>query len=217
MKLTKFTHSCVRIEDDNDRLLVIDPGVFSEAGAALTGAHAVLITHQHADHLDPEALVAAARAEPALHLWVPADVAPQLDQHQELAERYTVVGAAQSFVAGGLQVRTYGGQHALIHPSLAMVANVGYLVGDAVYHPGDSLIVPNATVETVLLPIHAPWSKTAEVIDFAVSVRAERAFPIHDALLSELGRSLTERLLSGALSGHRLAYEHVEPGTELLL
>ena len=29
MQLTKFTHSCVRL-DDGDRRLVIDPGVFSE-------------------------------------------------------------------------------------------------------------------------------------------------------------------------------------------
>ena len=41
MQLTKYTHSCVRI-DDGDRALVIDPGMFSETAIALDDAHAVL-------------------------------------------------------------------------------------------------------------------------------------------------------------------------------
>src|SRR5689334_17707999 len=57
VRITKFTHSCVRIEDTG-RVLVIDPGVWSEPGALL-GAHAVLVTHEHVDHVDPLRLAGA--------------------------------------------------------------------------------------------------------------------------------------------------------------
>lgn len=193
MRLTKYTHSCIRL-DDGGRALVIDPGTFSETQLALAGVHAVLVTHEHADHLDAPALLAAAQADPSLQVWAPTSVASAL---AELGDRFTAVGAGESFAAGGFDVRTFGGLHALIHPLLgAPVSNVGYLVEGSVYHPGDSFTVPPVAVETLLIPIHAPWSKVSEVIDFTAAVRAPRAFQIHDAYLSEIGGALVDRLVA---------------------
>jgi L-ascorbate metabolism protein UlaG (beta-lactamase superfamily) len=189
MRLTKYTHSCVRLDDGN-RALVIDPGVFSESATALDGAQAVLITHEHADHLDGPALLGAARSNAALHIWAPAAVVPTL---AELGDRVTAVGADESFEAAGFGIRTFGGLHALIHPLVgALVANVGYLVNDAVYHPGDSFMIPRTPVETLLVPVHAPWSKIGEVLDFVAAIRARRAFQIHDALLNDRGSGLVD-------------------------
>jgi L-ascorbate metabolism protein UlaG (beta-lactamase superfamily) len=184
MRMTKFTHACVRL-DDGDRSLVLDPGEFSECAEALDGASAVLITHEHFDHLNVEALLSAARANPDLRVWAPSSVVEKL---AELGSRAVAVNAGESFDAAGFSVRAFGGQHAVIHPAIGTpCANVGYLVNDAVYHPGDSFFVPPAPVETLLAPLHAPWSKLSEVIDFVVAVRAPQAFPIHDAMLSESG------------------------------
>jgi L-ascorbate metabolism protein UlaG (beta-lactamase superfamily) len=189
MRLTKYSHSCVRL-DEGSASLVIDPGIFSETAVALAGAHAVLITHEHADHLDLPALLEAARSNSALRVWAPKPVADSL---AELGDRVTAVGAGESFDAAGFAVRTFGGLHALIHPLLGtLVANVTYLVNDSVYHPGDSFTVPPVPVETLLIPVHAPWSKVAEVLDFAIAVRAPRAFQIHDALLNEFGSRLID-------------------------
>lgn len=189
MKLTKFTHSCVRIEDDNDRRLVIDPGMFSEVEQALAGVDAVLITHQHPDHVDADRLAAAARANADLRIWAPADVADQLRSIEAFDGRVTTVGPGQALTAGGLPVRTYGGQHALIHSSVPVVSNICYLIGEAVYHPGDSYVVPTAEVQTLLVPLNAPWAKLSETLDFMISVRAPRAIGIHDALLGDVGKS----------------------------
>ena len=120
MELTKYGHSCVRISD-GDRRLAIDPGGFSEVPQALTDLDAVLITHEHPDHLDVDRLAAAAADNPALRVWAPQSVAEQLSGNQALSDRVTAVGPGQSFVAGGLQVRTYGGQHALIHSSICAI------------------------------------------------------------------------------------------------
>jgi L-ascorbate metabolism protein UlaG (beta-lactamase superfamily) len=211
MQLTKFTHSCVLISDDSDRRLVIDPGVFSEAAEALQGIDAVLLTHQHPDHVDAAALVTAAAANADLRIWGPRDIIDSLAGEAALDGRLTAVGPGETFTAGGLPVRTFGGQHALIHSSIPVVANVGYLVGDAVYHPGDSFVVPTASVELVLVPTHAPWSKTAEVIDFTVAVRAPHAVGIHDSLLTDIGRTMVEGHV-GRISGeHGTHYRHLGP------
>jgi L-ascorbate metabolism protein UlaG (beta-lactamase superfamily) len=184
MQLTKFGHSCVRI-DDGDRTLVLDPGAFSDLDPALDGADAVLITHEHVDHVNGDRLRAAAQADPRLRIWAPAGVA---ESFADLGEQVVAVGAGESFEAAGYGVRTFGGQHALIHPLIPIVANVGYLIDDAVYHPGDSFVVPPAPVSTLLFPAVAPWSKMAEVLDFVVAVRAPKALPIHDGIVNDLYR-----------------------------
>ena len=45
-------------------VLVIDPGTFSDAAAALHGATAVMVTHEHSDHLDVDAIRAALSSDP---------------------------------------------------------------------------------------------------------------------------------------------------------
>ena len=217
MELTKFGHACVRVAD-GDRRLVLDPGTFSEVAQALADIDAVLITHEHPDHLDAGELAAAAGRNPALRVWAPQSVADQLAGDPVLGERVTAVGPGQSFVAGGLQVRTYGGQHALIHSSIPVIANVGYLVGDAVYHPGDSYVVPNAGVEALLVPVNAPWAKVAETVDFTISVRAPRAFQIHDGLLNGAGLGLYEGQLNrvGQLYGVT-RFQHLDSGQSVTL
>jgi L-ascorbate metabolism protein UlaG (beta-lactamase superfamily) len=211
VELTKYSHSCVRF-DDGDRSLAVDPGVFSEAAAALDGVDGVLITHEHPDHLDAGQLVAAAKRDPRLRIWAPPAVAGGL---AELGEQVVAVEPGHAFDAVGFPVRVFGGQHALIHPTIPVVANNGYLVGDAVFHPGDALVVPPATVELLLAPIHAPWSKVAEVIDFVVAVRAARAVGIHEAGLSEIGRGLVEGHVARIGAEHGCEYRGVAPGETL--
>src|SRR6266480_1824931 len=122
MRLTKYSHSCVRFEGDG--VLVIDPGGFSER-AALDGVDAVLITHEHADHLDLDALTEALAGRPAVRIFTPAEVLPKLG---DLGSVTTAVGAGDDFTAAGFGVRAYGGRHAVIHPDVPSVANLGYLV-----------------------------------------------------------------------------------------
>lgn len=211
MQLTKFTHSCVRF-DDGDRSLVVDPGVFSEVTAALDGAAAVLITHEHPDHLDVEQLRQAAQRDPRLQIWAPEPVAAQLS---DLGEQVTTAAPGQAFDAAGFGIRTFGGQHALIHPTIPVIPNVGYLIEDTVFHPGDSLIIPPAQVGLLLAPIHAPWSKTAEVIDFVVSVRAPKVVGIHDGLLNDIGRGFAVNHVSRIGGEHGSEYKPLAPADTL--
>jgi L-ascorbate metabolism protein UlaG (beta-lactamase superfamily) len=207
MQLTKFSHACVRL-DDGDRTLVIDPGVFSEVADALDGAAAILVTHEHPDHIDADKVRAALGRDSRLLLYAPGSVTTAL---ADLGDQVVTVDAGAQFDAGGFAVRTFGGQHALIHPAIPIVANLGYLVDDAVYHPGDSFTVPNAAVSTLLLPTNAPWSKASEVIDFAVAVRAPRVHQIHDSLITEAYAGIVEPHLTRIAGPHGVEFQHLKP------
>ena len=172
MKITKYTHACVRLEHEG-RVLVIDPGIWSEPDA-LTGADAVLVTHEHDDHADVLRLLGA-----GIEVYAPAGA--------ELAVPYTGVRVDEEFAVAGFRVRAYGGRHAFIYGGQPDCANLGYLVEGAIYHPGDSLHVPDAPVETLLVPLQASWLKTSEMIDFVREVAPERAFGIHDGQINERG------------------------------
>jgi L-ascorbate metabolism protein UlaG (beta-lactamase superfamily) len=203
--LIKFGHSCVRLDEDG-RTLVIDPGGFSDAAAALDGADAVLITHEHPDHLDGDAVRAAAARNPALRIFAPASVAEGL---ADLGDQASAVAPGEAVEAAGFPVRTFGGQHALIHPAIPVVANLAYLIGEAVYHPGDSFTVPPAAVGTLLLPTAAPWSRAAEVIDFAVAVRAPQVFQIHDALVNDAYAMIVEGHLDRIAGPFGVTFTHL--------
>jgi L-ascorbate metabolism protein UlaG (beta-lactamase superfamily) len=210
VRVTKFTHSCLRL--DGDGVLVVDPGGFSER-AALAGADAVLITHEHPDHLDVDALSEAVAQHPGMRVYAHADVLPKLTALHDVV---TVVDVGQEFTAAGFEVRAYGGRHAIIYPDIPQIANLGYLIADGqsnVYHPGDSFVVPEgATVETLFVPLNAPWCKLAESIDFARAVRPQRAFALHDALLTDAGAKIYDGHLerfSGA------GYARLAPGTTI--
>jgi L-ascorbate metabolism protein UlaG (beta-lactamase superfamily) len=211
MKLTKYTHACVRLEKDGN-VLVIDPGAFSEAEEALKGAQAVLITHEHNDHIDSPAVLAALRSNDSLVVHAPAGVATALKENSDIAARVHVAEPGSDFQAAGFGIKTFGGQHAVIHHQIPVVANIGYLVDGNVFHPGDSFVVPDGLdVKTLLVPIHAPWSKVGEVLDFVISVRAPKAFPVHDALLNDMGRGLVEGHVTRIGSRYGTTYQSLAP------
>ena len=197
MKLTKMSHACVRLEKDG-RTLVVDPGAFSEPDAAV-GAHAILVTHEHPDHFDEGRLRAALEAEPAAEIWTLKAVAEQLAA--AFPGRVHTVGHGDTFTAAGFDVQVHGELHAVIHPDIPRITNVGYLIdGGKVFHPGDALTVPGVSVETLMLPVHAPWNKISEVIDYVREVAPRRSYDIHDALLTDLARPVYDRQI-GALGG----------------
>jgi L-ascorbate metabolism protein UlaG (beta-lactamase superfamily) len=178
MRLTKYGHACVRLES-GDRVLVIDPGTLSGTGS-LSGATAVLITHEHDDHIDVDELKAARNSNPALTIYTHPALATALGPD------VTAVSAGDTFTAAGFTVRAVGGEHAEIVDGLPGCPNIGFIV-DGVYHPGDSLFVPAEAVETLLVPASGPWLKLGGAIEFVRAVKPSRAYPIHDAHLSDVG------------------------------
>ena len=63
------------------------------------------------------------------------------------------------------------------------------------YHPGDAFFVPPVPVGVLLAPMHAPWSKLSEVIDFTIAVKAPKVSGIHDSLLGPTGLGMVQSMV----------------------
>lgn len=210
MRIYKHGHACVRLETGN-AVLVLDPGMFTER-AAVEGATAILITHEHVDHWSPEML--AVTQAPVFTIEA---VAAQIrSAAPEVAERVTVV-APGDVLDLGVPVTVVGEKHAVIHPELPHFDNSGYLLevdGTRIFHPGDALTVPAVTPDLLLLPVSAPWLKVAECIDYARDVGAPRSLAIHDAVYSEAGLGIVDGHLGRFLAPTEQEYVRLQPGEE---
>ncbi|GIH78729.1 MBL fold metallo-hydrolase [Planobispora longispora] len=212
MELTKFGHACVRLEKDGS-VLVIDPGAFSEE-SALDGAQAVLITHEHFDHVEPERLRRAAAANPALEIWTCEGVAATLT---DVPAKIQTVRDGDAFSAAGFAVKTVGEWHAPNHPDMPIVQNVGFLVDEEVFYPGDALTPPGVEVPTLLVPANAPWMKAPEMVAYLREVRPARAFSTHDGLLNDLGLGLVDRWLEIEADKQGADIRRLKPGESVTL
>jgi L-ascorbate metabolism protein UlaG (beta-lactamase superfamily) len=179
VRITKFRHACLLIEDADTRVL-LDPGSFSTGFEDLSGLTGVLVTHQHNDHVDVDRLGPLLTNNPDARIYADAATTGQLADRGIDA---TAVHAGDTLNLG-LEVRVFGKDHAAVHPDLPIVPNVGYLVGGRLFHPGDSLTVPSAEVEILALPTAAPWLKVAESVDYLRTVSPRVVVPIHEALLA---------------------------------
>lgn len=210
MRITKFGHACVRIEDGG-QAVVLDPGVFTDP-EAVDGATAVLITHEHADHYDADRL----RATDAPIFTIDAVARKIAEEAPDVAERVTVVVPADSFDVG-LPVRAVGELHAVIHPDFPRFHNSGFVVtvGDTrIYHPGDALTPPDEDVDILLVPSSAPWLKVSEAIDFAREVRAPVNLAIHDRIYTEAAHAMLAGHM-GRLLPESQSYLRRADGTDL--
>jgi L-ascorbate metabolism protein UlaG (beta-lactamase superfamily) len=209
MRLTKLGHSCVRLTKDTGTL-VIDPGPLGGgAASALEGADAVLITHEHWDHVDVDAVSVALADSPGLTIWTHPSVAALFGSY---ASQIHEVHDGESFDVAGFGIRVFGDKHALIHQDVPVIGNVGFLVDDQVFHPGDSFTVPTAAVDTLLLPVSGPWLKTAEMIDYYRAVSPARGFAIHEAILNDAGLSIVDRMLGVAAQPSGTSLTRLAPG-----
>lgn len=206
MRIVKHGHACLEVQEDG-KTLIVDPGDHTEelSPENLVG---VVITHEHADHWDAAHLSAIRASFPEAPIFGPPGVL-------EAAEEFEIVPvhAGETHTVGPFTLQFFGGEHAVIHESIPVVDNVGVLINDKLYYPGDSFALPEVPVDVLATPAGAPWLKISEVMDFVVAVAPKRTFATHVLSLSPDGLALSDARIRGAVE--HVGGEHImaEPGT----
>jgi L-ascorbate metabolism protein UlaG (beta-lactamase superfamily) len=186
MKVTSYGHACWLVEEGAARIL-IDPGAFSAGFEQLENLQAILITQQHPDHFVPEHLTGLLAKNPSAKLYADEESVALAAKQGITAQ---AVKAGDTLTVAGVNVKVLGEWHAEIHHTIPRIRNVGYLVADRFFYPGDAFTKPDQAVEILAAPAGAPWLKIGEAIDYVLAVRPSVVIPAHYAVLSEAGQAV---------------------------
>ena len=201
MNVTKYEHACFTVEKDS-QVLVVDPGSFTTDFIAPSDVIAVIITHEHSDHFDPELISAIIDKNPEAVIIGDASITNQIEAYETMP-----VSAGDTLEMGLFHLEFFGGQHATIHPNMPTPPNLGVMIDELLYYPGDSFYVPeDRSVDTLALPVVAPWLKISEVMDFLTAVQPRVAFPTHDAIASSTGKDLVDHMIGAVAADNDIMY-----------
>lgn len=210
MRLTKFEHAALLLEESGKKLFV-DPGSLTSPLTDTNSTVGVVITHEHADHWTPEQLNRILDLNPDVPIFAPQGVAAAAPDFA-----ITVVHPGDTVEAGPFTLRFFGGRHAVIHESIPVVDNVGVLINDVLYYPGDSFTIPEGVdVDVLATPAGAPWLKIAETIDFVLAVKPKRSFPTHEMVLSRGGKDMSNARIKWATEQNGGEFFPLEPNDTL--
>lgn len=192
MKFTKLEHSGCVIEKDGARV-VCDPVEFESSLLELNNVVALVITHKHGDHLQPEKISAILDRNPGARIFTTADTVSEVP-NAEAVKSGDVVNV------GGFELRFFGENHAAIMPGKIPCQNIGVVVDSKIVNPGDSFDMPDgvAQPEILLVPSSAPWCKVCEGMEYIKLVRPKLVVPVHNAVLSGLGNGFNNNWLRAA-------------------
>lgn len=206
MILTKYEHACFVVEKAGKKV-IIDPGGFTTDLDNLNDIVAIILTHEHFDHLDIPNITRIIDENPEAKILGHSSLKDQLSDLP-----FQPVSVGENVTIEPFHLTFFGGEHAEIHPSIPHIANLGVMVNNSIYYPGDSFTLPNQPVDVLALPVSAPWLKLSESFDFMTSVRPKIVFPTHDALLSAAGNGLVDRMVGLFASKINARYQRlVEP------
>lgn len=181
MKITKIGHCCLVIEEKGSKLMT-DPGAYSTGQETITGLDAILLTHDHPDHIHIDSLKTIIKNNPKAKIITNSDVGKKLD---ELGIKYEIVDDKKKTEIKEVLIEGFGKKHAPIAKGWPLPENTGYFIANKLFYPGDAFYIPPKQIKILALPVAGPWMKISEAIDYAEKIKPEICFPVHDGMFQD--------------------------------
>jgi L-ascorbate metabolism protein UlaG (beta-lactamase superfamily) len=175
MKVTKYPQSCLVLEKDDGGRVLIDPGNFAIDAHDVDDfgpLDAVLYTHRHPDHCDQRGF--AELLDRGVTAYGNADVCEHLgvDRVTELHD-----GVAASIA--GFEVMPRDLPYVPMVDGSSGPRNTGFLLDEALFHPGDGIRLEGLRVDALAVPISGPSISFRDAYRFVQEVGAQRALAVH--------------------------------------
>lgn len=187
-----------------------DPGAFSTMQNEEKNISAVVITHEHQDHLHIDSLKKVLVNNPDCVVVTNTAVGKLLD---EAGIAYVKVEAGQMHDISGVKVAGFGTIHAEIYGDQNRVQNTGYMI-DVLCYPGDAFENPNCAVDILALPVAGPWMRIKDAIDYAKMIKPRIIFPVHDAILRAEFTTFIPQMVSRFLAEDGIEVKSLELSKE---
>lgn len=184
MKIKKLGHCCFVVEPKDGVRIMTDPGSFSRLQIEERNINAILITHEHTDHLHIDSLKEVLNNNPYAVVITNTSVGKILDEHKVA---YIKIEQGERYGIDGVNIIGFGNTHAEIYREFGEVQNTGYMI-DKLCYAGDSFNHPDAEVDILALPVAGPWMKIKDTIDYAKQIRPRICFPVHDAIMQDFAQ-----------------------------
>ena len=171
MKVTRYYQSCLLVEEGSARILIDPSGAEAERFDSFGKLDAVLYTHEHSDHFDPD--LAQKFADAGVPIYANASTAKQMKSQPN------IVADGQEFAVGNLKVQVRELPHCLMTDGSAGPQNTGYFIAGRLFDPGDGKELANFSAELLALPITGPDISLKDANDFAKACGAKTVIPVH--------------------------------------
>ena len=211
MKLTKLVHSCLLVEQDNQRLLV-DPGGYSwQSGEVhdnhLQNINSIVITHSHPDHLSQNFVEAIMKHSPTARWYGTPQTVGQL-------EKWGVEGKA---ISDDSHIRFVKSEHADLSPWFPeQPEHTSYVLFDELLIGGDCHTLAEAHGARIFgAAINGgPWGSVlgfAKMIE-SMADRPQIVIPLHDWHWNETARASFYQQLPNVLAKLDVKFVPLENG-----
>ena len=201
MKITKYGHACLLVEDNNRRL-IIDPGSLTKLPAKLENIMTVVVSDEHYDHFDIDNLKVIVSQNPDVDIYTTAVVAKQLTANNIKCQ---AINGHEVISSNGFRLEFNEIDHAIVH-GVSPCRVLTVLVDSSLYYASDSFEPIKTRVKVLAIPTSGPWFKVTTAIDYANAINADYLIATHNGLNSDVGNQVTHNSMTSHVKNKQFVF-----------